>query len=106
DPAVVVSAVRLTRDYAAGDADGKYLDKPLIVEGVVVGRREEEGRPSLLLEGCDEKKAYPLRVAAFYAAERTEEFAPLKKGDKVRVKGLGGGPFQGEVQVRAARCLR
>jgi hypothetical protein len=108
DPSVVVSAVQLTKDYDEdGDAaEAKYRDKPLRVEGVVLERRRDDGRPRVVLEGFDETAPNPLRVAALYPAERQEEFASLKKGDKVRVKGVGGGNFLGEIQVRAARRLK
>ncbi len=107
DPAIAVSAVRLTRDYAGDDkaADGRYREKVLVVEGTVFGRKDAEQSVEVVLEGFDEKALFPVRVVA-NAAGRKEEFAGLKKGDKVKIKGECGGSFLGEVRVRGARLVR
>jgi hypothetical protein len=107
DPAVAVSAVRLTRDYAGDEkaADAKYREKCLVVEGTVRERRECDKAALVVLEGFDEKALFPLRVVA-KAAERKEEFAGLKKGDRVKVRGECGGNFLGEVRVAGARLVR
>jgi hypothetical protein len=108
DPALPVSAARLTRDYASDPraADVKYAGHPLLVEGTVLEVRPTGEGPRLVLEGFDEKALYPVRVVAGCPADRKEEFAGLKKGDKVLVKGFGGGNVLGEVVLSAARRVR
>jgi hypothetical protein len=107
DPAIAVSAVRLTRDYAGDEkaADGRYREKVLVVEGTVYERKEGDKTVEVVLEGFDEKALFPVRVVAD-AAGRREEFAGLSKGDRVKIKGECGGNFLGEVRVRGARLVK
>jgi hypothetical protein len=107
DPSLPVTAAQLTRDYGRDEkaADAKYKDRYVLVEGTVVGLREQDGVPAVLLEGHDEKSPAPLRVAATYSAGRKDEFAALKKGNKVKVKGECAGRFLGEVSVRYAELV-
>jgi hypothetical protein len=102
---VAVSAAQLTRDYAGDEkaADAKYREKCLVVEGTV--RERKEGKAlEVVLEGFDEKSLFPLRVVAD-ATGRKREFAGLKKGDRVKVRGECGGNFLGEVRVAGARLV-
>jgi hypothetical protein len=107
DPTLAVSAVRLTEEYARDEkaADARYRGKYLLVEGAVRELREMDDVFAVLLEGFDEKGAFPLRVAVVCPAERQEEFAHLKKGTEVKIKGECRGNFLGEVIVGSARLV-
>jgi hypothetical protein len=96
DPAIPVTADRLSEDYAKDEkaADARYKDKWLLVEGVVHELKEaKSGADGVVLEGAGMKDGKPLRIAAAYPADRKPDFATLKKGDKVKVKGECGGCF-------------
>ena len=102
DPAVAVTADQLTEAYAkdAKDADAKYKDKWLLVEGVVSELQAgKSGADSVILEGTGKKDGKPLRISAAYPADRKNDFAALKKGDKVKVKGECGGEFLGTISL-------
>jgi hypothetical protein len=102
DPAVPVTAVQLTKDYAADAkaADQKYKDKWLVVEGTYFGNDKDKiGVAYLILEGFDEKAAKPWRVHAAYGAGDKDAFAPFKKGDKIKIKGECGGAFDQDVSL-------
>jgi hypothetical protein len=107
DPSLPVTAAKLTRDYGRDEkaADATYKDRYVLVEGTVVGLQEKDGIPAVLLEGHDEKSPAPLRVSATYSPRRKDEFAALKKGNKVKVKGECAGRFLGEVSVRYAELV-
>jgi hypothetical protein len=107
DPAIVVSAVQLTKDYAADKetARRKYPDeKPLLVEGVVFETRAMD-EPIIILEGFDEKAAKPVRVEAHFDKIDRAGLSPetVKKGDKVKIKGRSGW-FQSEDSVYLDQC--
>jgi hypothetical protein len=107
DPTLAVSAVQLTREYARDEkaADARYRGKFLLVEGIVRELREKADAFSIVLEGFDETALSPVRVAVACPAERKEEFAHLKRGNKVKIKGECGGNFLGEVLVGSARLV-
>jgi hypothetical protein len=96
DPAIPVTADRLTADYARDEkaADARYRDRWLVVEGVVSELKEaKSGADSVILEGAGMKDGKPLRIVAAYPADRKPDFAALKKGDRVKIKGECGGCF-------------
>jgi hypothetical protein len=107
DPAIRVSAEQLTKDYVADEkaADAGYKDKYLLVDGTVVQLKEKGSVHHVILEGHDEKSPTPVRVSAAYAADRKEEFAHLKKGSKVKIKGECGGRFLGEVVLSDSKLV-
>jgi len=89
DPAINVSAVQLTREYAEDEkaADAKYKGKQLNVEGVVAVESEAAGLKPLLVAGFDEGANKPFRVLASYTPQFAERFAAYRKGDKIILKG-------------------
>jgi hypothetical protein len=93
DPTNSVTAIQLTKDYSASEneADGKYQKKSLAVSGVVAEINEE--RSHILLEGFDEKAGKPVRVICSYAPIRKAEFAGLRKGQSVQIKGVCEGIY-------------
>jgi hypothetical protein len=100
DPAIRVTADQLTQDYArdAAAADRKYRDKWLLVEGTVAELKEDRAAADcVILEGAGKKDGKPLRVSAAYPADRKKDFAALKKGDRVKIKGECGGEFAGTI---------
>jgi hypothetical protein len=105
EPTAAVPAARLTRDFVADEiaADGRYKDRALLVEGTVAGVKEDGGARRLLLEGHDEKSPVPVRVLVAFPEQHREQFAPLKKGDRVRLRGQCAGLLLGEVLIRDAR---
>jgi hypothetical protein len=100
DPAIRVTADQLTQDYArdAEAADRKYRDKWLLVEGIVAELKEDRAAADrVILEGAGKKDGKPLRISAAYPADRKKDFAALKKGDRVKIKGECGGEFAGTI---------
>jgi hypothetical protein len=96
DPAIPVTADRLSEDYAKDEkaADAKYKDKWLLVEGTISELKDAQaGADSVILDGAGKKDGKPLRIKAAYPADRKSDFAALKKGDKVKIKGECGGCF-------------
>jgi hypothetical protein len=84
-----VSAADLTKAYATDEkaAEGKYKEKVVLVEGVVVEIRKGGFGDTLTLEGFDEKSDKPVRVWAAVAGDNKAAFEALKKGDKVKIRG-------------------
>lgn len=108
DPAIPVTADRLSEDYAKDEkgADAKYKDKWLLVEGILSELKEAQaGADSVILEGAGKKDGKPLRITAAYPADRKPDFAPLKKGDKVKIKGECGGCF-GTISLSYSRLVK
>jgi hypothetical protein len=102
DPAIAVTADRLTEDYArdAKAADARYKDKWLLVEGVVAELKDaKSGADSVIFEGAAEKDGKKLHIKAAYPADRKPDFAALKKGDKVKIKGECAGEFLGTISL-------
>jgi hypothetical protein len=87
DPAVVVPAAQLAREFAANReaAREKYNDKWLLVEGTV--EETSKDKPTVTLAGPEEKGAKPVRVVARFGGDREADPGKVKKGDKVRLKG-------------------
>jgi hypothetical protein len=88
DPAVAVPAAQLARDFAANkDATrARYNDRWLLVEGTV-SQASTKDRPSITLEGTDDKGGKPVRVEARFRADRESDPGKVKKGDKVKITG-------------------
>jgi hypothetical protein len=96
DPAIPISAVQLTKEYAADKeaADKKYDKKILIIDGVVAEVKppdDEHKYYRILLEGFDEKAEQPLRVQANCQCAASKRLAALyatvKKGQTLKLKG-------------------
>jgi hypothetical protein len=107
DPSLPVTAAQLTGEYVRNEkaADAKYKDKYLVIEGTVVELQEKDGLLAILLEGHDEKSPAPIRVAAGYSEHRRDQFAALKKGSKVNIKGACAGRLLGVVFIRSATLV-
>jgi hypothetical protein len=102
DPAMPVTADWLTREYARDGqaADSRYRDKWLLVEGVVADLEQpKSGAECVVLEGAGTKDGKRLRIKAAYPADRKKDFAALKKGDKIKIKGECGGEFLGTISL-------
>jgi len=95
DPTIKVSAADLTKAYATDekDAEGKYKEKEVLVEGVVVEIKKGGFGDTLILEGFDEKSDKPVRVSAAVPGDNKAAFEALKKGDKVKIKGEQSGYY-------------
>jgi hypothetical protein len=108
DPTVRVTAAQLTRDFLTDEntADGRYKDRAVLVEGTVVGLKEDGGGQRLLLEGHNEPSPVAVRVLVACAAQDREQLASLKKGDKVRIRGQCAGLFLGEVVIQGSRRVK
>jgi hypothetical protein len=109
DPAIAVTAEQLTQDYAKDvkAADAKYKDKWLLIEAVVFELKEtKSGANSVVLEGAGQKEGKPLRISAAYSADRKTDFAALKKGDKVKIKGACGGELRGVIALSYAVLVK
>jgi hypothetical protein len=105
--ALSVTAAQLTRDFVDNEkaALGRYKDRVLVVVGVVAEWKESGGVQRLLLRGHNEKSPVPVRVLADYREERKQDFARLKKGDKIQIRGDCAGLFLGEVLIRNAKRI-
>jgi hypothetical protein len=88
DPALEVPAAQLAKEFATERkvAEMKYNDRWLLVEGTVFEANPKD-KPSITLEGADEKAAKPIRVVAQFGGDREADPGKVKKGDKVRLKG-------------------
>jgi hypothetical protein len=88
DPAVEVSAAHLAGECAAhlNAARDRYTGRWLLVEGNVLQTNPKD-RPTITLEGADEKGAKPFHVVAQFGLDRETDPAKVKKGDKVKLKG-------------------
>jgi hypothetical protein len=112
DPTIKVSAADLTKAYATDEkaAEEKYKEKVVLVDGVVVEIKKGGFGDTLILEGFDEKSDKPVRVSAGIPAEKKEEFAALKKGDKVKIKGEFSGYYPDGaghiVSINGARIVK
>jgi hypothetical protein len=95
DPSIKVSAADLTKAYATDEksATDKYNDKMVVVDGTFVEVRKGDIVDTVILEGFDEKSDKPVRVSGGIPADQKQEFAALKKGDKVTIKGEQSGFF-------------
>ncbi len=108
DPAIVVSAEQLAKDFSmdAASAKAKYGDKWLLLTGTVVEREKGiSGADFVVLQGSDEKADKAIRVEAAYPAEGKRFFEKLTKGDKVKIKGECGGFVAGAVSVNYSRLI-
>jgi hypothetical protein len=103
DPAVVVSAAQITKEYADNKqiASDKYSRKQLLVEGVVFSA--DAAKRTLVLEGFDAAAAKPVRVEATLEYARAPALGSVKKGDKVTIKGMGE-LYDGEGVVKLTHC--
>ncbi len=105
DPAVPVTAMQLTQEYSkdAAVADKTYLEKQVLVEGVIAELREDktgfEPRAVIVLESFDEKAARPLRVQAVFPNSDKKPVANLAKGQKIKIKGQCVGVKDGSVTL-------
>jgi hypothetical protein len=108
EPTVAVAAAQLTRDFLADEkaADVRYKDRALLVEGTVVGFKEEGDVRRLLLGGHNEQSPVAVRVLVACAAQDREQLGSLKAGDKVRIRGQCAGLFLGEVLIQDARRVK
>jgi hypothetical protein len=109
DPAIAVTADQLTEAYAkdAKDADAKYKDKWLLIEGVVSELKAgTSGADSVILEGAGKKDGKPIRISAAYPADRKNDFTALKKGDKIKVKGECTGELLGTIYLNYSRLVK
>jgi uncharacterized protein (DUF1330 family) len=108
DPAVVVAAEQLAKDFGADAtaAKAKYGGKWLALTGTVVEvKTGEKGADYVVLEGTEGKDGKPLRVEAAYPAEGKRFFEKLGKGDKVTIKGECSGYRAGAVAVNYSRLI-
>jgi hypothetical protein len=109
DPALPVTVDQLIQDYARDvkAADARYKDKWLLVEAVVFELKgTKSGADSVVLEGAGEKDGNLLRISAAYPADRKNDFAALKKGDKVKIKGECGGQVRGVITLSYAVLVK
>lgn len=94
NPALVVTAAQMTKDYAADTAAAikKYRLQPMLLEGVVADI-ERRGRVFIFeLVGHDEKAAKPIRVEVDFhgliSEKMADKLAAVKKGETVQVRGV------------------
>jgi hypothetical protein len=108
DPARRVTAAELTRAFVEEEsaARQRYKDQVLLVEGTVIGQKEIRGMPWLLLGGHNEQSPVPVRVAVGYPDECKDDFARLKNGDRIQVRGECGGLFLGEVLLVSSKRVK
>jgi hypothetical protein len=88
DPAIIVTAFQLTKDYAANkDAvRARFEWKEVLVEGTAL-RVDSGNFLTIVLVGFDETAVPPVRVEAEFDFDRRTEAAKVKKGDKIKIKG-------------------
>jgi hypothetical protein len=107
DPAITLTSDQLGKAYLDDEtaADAKYRDKTLIVEGVVVELKPGEIYDSAILQCASMKDGKQLAISAAYNGDRAPDFAGLKKGDKIKVKGECGGRLLGIIKLANAKLL-
>ena len=91
EPEITVTAPEMYRDYDANEvsADEKYKGKVIAISGKVVAIRQNsfnDDEIQVHLKGGDYSS-----VDCKFSAKHKAEAAALKKGDKVKIKGLGAG---------------
>jgi hypothetical protein len=88
NPTLSVTASQLTKQYTENKqaADQKFLEKSVIVEGIVAAVVPQQD--SVYLEGFDEKAAKPVRVQCGYSGFDRATYKALQKGQSVQILGV------------------